>query len=135
MQVIVRDILGDLPEPPALVYLNWDTVTDNSRAFLLYCNASEDGFGATLEEEPDNLSVCPILFSSCTAIESECYWTSLDLELASIVWSITRLRGYLRGTTPRIFFQTTSARTSRKCREPQPTLAAMVENPPSRTYT
>ena len=48
MEAIVRELLAELYTPPVLVYLNWDGVTDNSRLFLLYCDASVDGLGTTL---------------------------------------------------------------------------------------
>ena len=42
METTVRDILRELVKPPILVYPDWDTVTDNSRPFRLYCDASLD---------------------------------------------------------------------------------------------
>ena len=95
MEVIVRKLLAELTTPPVLVYPNWDAVTDNSRPFLLYCDASVNGFGAALEQEQDDHTIRPIVFVSRATIESERHWTPLDLEAGSIVWSIKRLRGYL----------------------------------------
>ena len=63
-----------------MVYPDWDAVADNSRPFLLYCNASVDGFGATLEQGQKDGSIRPIVFIS-----------------------IKRLRRFLWGTTVRIF--------------------------------
>ena len=48
MEAIVRELIAELSTPPVLVYPNWDDVTDNSRPFLPYCDASVDGFDATL---------------------------------------------------------------------------------------
>ena len=45
---VVRELLAELFTPPVLLYPNWDDVTDNSRPFLPYCDASVDGFDATL---------------------------------------------------------------------------------------
>jgi len=103
MEAIARELLAELSTIPVLVYPNWDAVTDNSRPFLLYCDASVDGFGATLEQEQDDKTIRPIVFISRATIESERHWTPLDLEAGSIIWSIKRLRGYLWGTTFRIF--------------------------------
>ena len=50
METIVRTLLEELSAPPVLVYPNWNAVADNSRPFLLYCDASVDGFGATLDK-------------------------------------------------------------------------------------
>ena len=103
MEAIVRELRAALSTPPVLVYPNWDGVTDNSRPFLLYCDASVDGFGATLEQEQDDHTIHLIVFISRAFIESERHLTPLDLEAGSIVWSIKRLRGYLWGTNFRFF--------------------------------
>lgn len=39
MQAIVGEILNVLSTPLILVHANWDTVTENSCAFLLYFDA------------------------------------------------------------------------------------------------
>ena len=128
MQIIVRELLEGLSEPQALVYAHWDTVTDNSRPFLPCSDASKDGSVATLEQEQDDRPVRLILFIRRATIESGCYWTPLRLEAASIVWSITHLRGYLfmRHRDLNIF-QITSARKSRPDRGQQPTRTAMIK--------
>ena len=96
-------VFEELPAPPVLVYLDWDAVAANSRPFLLYCDTSVDDIGATLEQEQKDCSFRPIVSISRTTLESEYNWTTLDLEVGSIVWSIERLRCYLWGTTFRIF--------------------------------
>lgn len=85
MKVVVRELLEALSEPPVLVNPNWDAVTDNSRPFVLHRDASKDGFGANLEREQDDLSICLILFTSRATIESGYHWTPLDSESASTV--------------------------------------------------
>ena len=95
MEAIVRELLAELFTPPVLVYPNWDVVADNSRLSLLYCNASVNGFGATLEQEQGDHTIHPIVLISRATIESERHWTPFDLEASSIVWSIKRLRRYL----------------------------------------
>ena len=103
METKVRGILAEWPTPTVSVYPNWEAVTDNSRLFRQYCDASVDGFGATLEQEQDDHTIHPIVFISRAAIEPERYWTPRGLEAESIVWSITRLRGYLWDTNFRFF--------------------------------
>ena len=101
METIVRELLAELSTPPVLVYPNWDAVSDISRPFILYCDASDasvDGFGATLEQEQADHTIRSIVFTSRATIESERDWTPLDLEAGRIFWSIKRLRGYLWGT-------------------------------------
>ena len=85
MEIIVRTLLGGLSAPPVLVYPDWDAVADNSRPFLLYCDASVDGLGATLEQEQKGGSIRPIVFISRANLESERHWTPLGLEAGSIV--------------------------------------------------
>lgn len=97
-EAIVRDILHDLTVPPILVFPDYDAVADDSRPFRLYCDASRDGFGATIEQEQPDGSVRPILFISRATLDSERSWTPLDLEAGSIVWAIKRLRGHLWST-------------------------------------
>ena len=103
METIVRTLLEELSAPPVLVYPDWDAVADDSRPYLLYCNASVDGFGGTLEQEQTDGSILPVVFISRATLESERHWTPLDLVAGRIVWSIKRLRGYLWSTTFRIF--------------------------------
>ena len=71
MEAIVRELLAELSTPPVLVYPNWHGVTDNSRPFLLYCDASADDFGATLEREQVDHTIRTTVFISRATIESE----------------------------------------------------------------
>ena len=103
MEAIVGALHTELSTPPVLVYPNWDGVTDNSRPFLLSCDASVDGFSVTLEKDQEYHTIRRIVFISRATIESERYWTLLDLEVGSIVWSIKPLRVYLWGTNFRFF--------------------------------
>ena len=78
-------LLEELSTPPVLVYTDWGAVADNSRPFLLFCDASVDGLGATLEQEQKGGSIRPIVFISRANLESERHWTPLGLEAGSIV--------------------------------------------------
>ena len=103
MEVIVRNILVELADPPILVFFDWDAVADGSRPFHAYCDACIDGSGAALEQEQPDGSVRPIAYISHVTLDSERHWTPVDLEAGSIVWTIKRLRGHLWGTKFRIF--------------------------------
>eukprot|EP00752_Nemacystus_decipiens_P016839 g15071.t1 len=103
MEKLVRKLLDELSHPPSLVFPDWDAVADGSRVFLLFCDASIDGFGASLEQEQPDGSVKPIIYISRATLPSERNWTPLDLEVGSIVWAIKRLRGYLWMNKFRIF--------------------------------
>ena len=103
MKKLVREILAELGTPPILVFLNWDAVTDGSRPFHVYCDACIDGFGAALEQAPEDGSIKTISYISRATLDSERHWTPLDLEAGSIVWALKRFGGYLWGTKFRIF--------------------------------
>ena len=103
MEVIVRQILAELAAPPTLVFPDWDAVADGSRPFHAYCDACIDGFGAAFKQEQPYGSVRPIACISRAILDSERYWTPLDLEAGNIIWAIKRLRGYLWGTKFRVF--------------------------------
>ncbi|CAB1101693.1 unnamed protein product [Ectocarpus sp. CCAP 1310/34] len=103
MEQAVRVLFAELANPPVLVYPDWDAVSDGSRPFHLYCDASHDGFGGTLEQEQPDGSIRPIVSISRATLDSERHWTPHDLEAGSIVWCIKCLRGYLWGTKFRIF--------------------------------
>ena len=70
VEVIVRDILAELAAPPFLVFSDWDAVEDGSRPFRVYCGASIDCFGATLEQEQPDGSVRPIAYVSRATLDS-----------------------------------------------------------------
>ena len=65
MESIVRELLAELASPPVLVYPDWEGVSDDSRPFRLYCDASVDGFGGTLEQEQRD----GLFAQSCTSAE------------------------------------------------------------------
>ena len=66
---------------------------DVSHPFRVYCDASIDGFNATLKQEQPDGSVRPTAYVSHGTLVSERH--ALDLKAGSIVWAIERLRGYL----------------------------------------
>ena len=87
----MRDMLAVLAAPPVLVFPDWDAVEGGSRPFQVHCDASIDGFGATLEQEQPDGFVRPSAYVSRATLDSERHWTTPDLEGGSIVWSIKRL--------------------------------------------
>ena len=99
----MREIIAELAAPPILVFPDRDAVADSSLPFHVYCDACIDDFGAAREQDQREGSVRRIPFISRATLDSERHSTPLDLEAGSIVWPIKRLRGYLWGTTFRIF--------------------------------
>ena len=135
MEAIVRTLLEELSAPPVLLYPDWDVVADNSRHFLLYCDASFDGFEATVEQEQKNGSIRPIVFISRATLKSERHWTPFDLEAGSIVCSIKHLRGYLRGTTFRTFSDHKALGTIAEVAEHNPRVQRWLEFLTAYRYT
>ena len=70
METIVRTLLEELLASPVSVFPDWDAVADTSSPFPLYCDASVNGFGATLEQEQTDGSICPIVFISRSTLAS-----------------------------------------------------------------
>ena len=103
MGAIARDIVVELAAPPVLVFPDWDALENGSRPFRVYCDASIDDFGATIEKEQPDGSMRPIAYVGRATLDSERHWTPLDFEAGNIVWAINRLRGYLWGTKFSIF--------------------------------
>lgn len=57
-------------------------------ALPLYCDASRDGLGATMEPEQVVRSVSPITFFSRVTLPNKRNQTALELEAGAIVWLI-----------------------------------------------
>ena len=81
---------------------------DGSRPFRVYCDASIDGFGATLEQEQPDGSVGPVAYVSRATLDSEIYWTPLDLEAGSIVYGRSSAFEATHGVRCFAFSRTTS---------------------------
>ena len=77
MEATVHQVLREFDAPPILVFPDWNAVAENSRPSPLHCDASRDGFGATLEQQQPGGSVSPILFISHANLDSERSWTPL----------------------------------------------------------
>ena len=71
----------------------------------MYCDAYIDGFSKALEQEQADASLKPIAYISRATLDTDWHDSStpLTLEAGSIVWALTRLRGYLWGARFRIF--------------------------------
>ena len=135
METIVRELLAELAKPPILVFPDWDAVEDGTRPFLLCCDASNDGLGATLEQkQPDN-TIKPIVFISRATLDAERNWTPLDLEAGAIVWGVKRLREYLRGTKFCIISDNQALQNMHKISDHNPRVARWIEFLSAYQYT
>ena len=135
METIVRELLAELSCPPVLVFPDWNAIEDDSRPFRLHCDASTTGLGATLEQEQPDGTVKPIVFISRATLDSEQNWTALDLEAAAVVWSIKRLRGYLRGTKLKVLTDSSALQNIGKIADHNPRVSRWVEFLGAYTYT
>lgn len=85
MEVVARQLLRNLATPPILVSLPGPgRCTDNSGPFRLYCDASRDGFCATLEQDQQNRPVRPIVFISCNTLDKLDYPRQIVIPRADI---------------------------------------------------
>ena len=134
METIVRELLAELSCPPVLAFPDWKAIEDDSRPLRLHCDASTTGLGATLEQEQPNGTVKPIVFISRATLDSEQNWTALDLEAAAVVWSIKRLRGYLRGTKFKVFTDSSALQNIGKIADHNPRVSRWVEFLGAYTY-
>ena len=95
MEEAVRALLAELAAPLILVFPDWDAAIDKSRPFRLYCDASTNGLGATLEQERSDGSIRPIVYISRETLTNEWNWIPMEFKGGCAVWSIRRLRRYL----------------------------------------
>lgn len=79
VEAIVRGLRAGLSAPPVVVFKDWDAVAEGSRPFRLYCDASVDGFDATLEQQQPNGSVRTVFYINRATLNNERHWTSVDL--------------------------------------------------------
>ena len=135
MEATVRELLAELSRPPVLVFPDWDAIEDQSRPFRLHTDASQDGLGATLEQEQPSGDIKPIVFISRATLDAERNWTALDLEAGAVVWSIKRLRGYLRGTKFRIFTDSSALENMAKIADHNPRVSRWTEFLTAYQYT
>lgn len=82
-----RGLFAELSAPPIFVLPVWDALARDSRPLHLYCHASVNGFGATLEQEQPGGSIRPTAYNSRATLDKERHWAPLDPEAGSIVWS------------------------------------------------
>ena len=67
----VHALLAEFAAPPILVFPDWNTVIDKSGPFPLYCDASTDGLGATLEQKQPVLSAPSSILAEQHSLMSE----------------------------------------------------------------
>ena len=69
----------------------------------------------------------PSYFISRATLDSEQNWTALDLEAAAVVWSIKRLRGYLRGTKLKVLTDSSALQNIGKIADHNPRVSGWAE--------
>ena len=61
------------------------------------CDASHSGLGATLEQKTDDNEWVPIAFALSYLKTQEKKYSTNELELLAVVWSVDRFKHYLQG--------------------------------------
>ena len=94
----VKSLKDALSKAPVLAPPQWD------QPFVLYCDASYDGFGVALHQlpagvEPKRQNERPILYMSRTLSKHEANYAPTELEAACVIWAIHKLPHYLDGAT------------------------------------
>ena len=69
---------------------------DFSRQFILQCDASDVGIGATLMQCIDGVNH-PIAFASRKLLDCERPYSTIERECLSVTWSIQKYQNYLFG--------------------------------------
>jgi len=69
---------------------------DYSRPFIVDCDGSQDGLGATLIQDQGK-GERPIAYISRTLGEYEKKWTATEIEAAAVMWALERFRPYIYG--------------------------------------
>ncbi|CAB1103024.1 unnamed protein product [Ectocarpus sp. CCAP 1310/34] len=104
MESAVRQLLAELATPPVWCILSGMPSLMGRGPFAFIVTRAAMDLVALLNKS--NLMILLGLSFSLVerlCLESARHWTPLDLEAGSIVWCITRLRGYLLGTHFKIF--------------------------------
>ena len=99
MEVIVREIIAELAAAPILVSPEWDAVVaDGSRPST--CNAKPAPTGFVLRSNRSRRTAQCGLSLTSAALPSVLgrHRAPHDLKAGSIVWAVTRLRGFLWAT-------------------------------------
>ena len=127
MKTIVRTHLEQLLARPVLVYPDWGAVADYSRPFVLYGDASVDGFGATLEQEERDGTIRANVFirrvpSNLSATGHRSISRLAESSGASSASAV------ICGVPPSAFFRTT--RRSRVSQLPSPEMARIPHGIP-----
>jgi len=69
---------------------------DYSRPFIIDCDGSQDGLGATLIQDQGK-GERPIAYISRTLGDYEKKWTATEIEAAAVMWALERFRPYIYG--------------------------------------
>lgn len=72
METITQGMLDQLASPLVLVFPHWDAGNDGLRLFLPYCcGASQDVFGATLEQPQIGGDIRPIAYLNRVKLDND----------------------------------------------------------------
>ena len=85
---IVREMSDELSSPNVLASPDFEAAISGSRKFRLVTDASADGLGVVIEQQPPDGSIRPLRFLSRITLDNERKWNIPEMECAAIVWAI-----------------------------------------------
>ena len=112
-----------LSSPPVLVY------PDFNKMFILHTDASGQGLGAVLEQEPEGGGPPhPSAFASRSLSKQEQKYGITELEALGVVWAVRHFRAYLLGNKCRVYTDHAPVRPLLNTRHPSGKLARWSES-------
>ena len=95
---------------------------DFSRDFTVQCDASSEAIGAVLSQEFDD-GEHPIVYIHRVLTSAERNYSTTEKECLALIWSIKKLRPYLKGSSFRAITDNNALRWLQNLREPSGRLA------------
>ena len=89
---IVRDMLDELYSPNVLAFSDFEAANSGLRKFRLITDASADGLGVVIEQQPPDGSIRLLRYLSRTTLDIKRKWSISELECTVIVQAIRRSR-------------------------------------------
>eukprot|EP00794_Sanderia_malayensis_P000642 gene642-1310_t len=106
--------------PPILCY------PDFNRDFIVYCDASDSGIGATLQQIQDDGTEQVIAYGSKCFSRVESNWSTTEKEAYAVVWSLDHFHPYIYGRKVTVYTDHKALQWLRKIKSPTGKLARWI---------
>ena len=106
--------------PPILCY------PDFNRDFIVYCDASDSGIGATLQQIQDDGTEKVIAYASKCFSRVESNWSNTEKEAYAVVWSLDHFHPYIYGRKVTVHTDHKALQWLRKIKSPTGKLARWI---------